>query len=394
MANLSTDMLPQILPGETASSESETEETPIALVKVKQSRKRRRKHRVKTQIRSMRILKNLTPKQVDNFMASYIIYSLDWADENAMQEALGPDCQQRVGECLQDWYGIVNHMCSLGEVEKMYIPPYLQPGASVTLSQVLYEERMAKELNVPSNARLLDLGCGRGRVAAHMASITGAQVTGLNIDPDQIASAMSFNADQKLENRFLQGDFNALPLPFKDEEFDGFYQLQAFSLCKDLPTMCRELYRVLKPGARISMLDWASLPAFNPNDPHHQDLMTRIKPLVGAVGTPTLDSMATALQSAGFTVLESNNASIDGLQGPMIESADNYFRYAKGAILGGVRVGLLPAHFKTLFERFTKDGEALIEADKARLVTTSAHWLAEKPRRMGSVSVAATAVHG
>lgn len=335
--------------------------------------------RVSTAWRSFRVLKNLKPEQVDNFLASYVIYSLDWNDEKLMEEKLGPDYQKKVGAALADYYGVLNHLCALGELEKMYIPPALDLNTNITNNQILYEQSIAKELLLPENATVLELGCGRGRVAAHISRVTGARVTGLNIDGDQINSAKAYNDEQQLSNTFIRMDFNDLPLPFADNSFDGFYQIQAFSLAKDHAKLCAELYRVLKPGARLSLLDWVSLDAYDAGNPDHQKLMARIKPLIGAVGTPTPKSMENALQKAGFRVLESNNPSIDGLQAPLIEKADGYFRAARVAILSGVRIGVLPPHFKTLFNRLTQDGDALVEADRARLITTSYHWLAAKP---------------
>jgi sterol 24-C-methyltransferase len=170
----------------------------------------------------------------------------------------------------------------------MYIPPALDLNKTVLDNQILYEEQVAKELGpLPAKANILDLGCGRGRVAAHISRVTGAQVTGLNIDSDQIASAKAFNQKHNLHNEFVRADFNDLPLPFSDASFDGFYQIQAFSLVKDHFKMCEELFRVLKPGAKLSLLDWASLEAFDHENPHHQDLMTRIKPMVCEVFPPS-----------------------------------------------------------------------------------------------------------
>ena len=40
---------------------------------------------------SFKALYNLTPEQVDAFMASYVIYGLDWANKDEMVEALGPN---------------------------------------------------------------------------------------------------------------------------------------------------------------------------------------------------------------------------------------------------------------------------------------------------------------
>ncbi|KAK5112792.1 hypothetical protein LTR85_011126 [Meristemomyces frigidus] len=351
----------------------------------KRTRRPRKLRRVETALRSFRVLKDLTPAQVDAFLDSYVIYDLDWADEKLMIETLGPDYQHKVGQCLSDYYRVINHLCAIGELEKMYIPPIIDGNSSIIMNQLLYEESIAEELHLPANAKVLDLGCGRGRVAAHMTQVSGAQVTGLNIDADQIASAIAFNKHKKLSNEFIRADFNDLPLPLKDAQYDGFYQIQAFSLCKDIPKLCNELYRVLKPGARLSLLDWASLDAYDPKNPKHQELMRAIKPLIGAVGTPTPKSMVDALESAGFRMVRHNNASIDGLQAPLIERADGYFRTARFALLSLVRVGLLPTHFKTLFNRLTQDCDAFIEADRARLITTSYHWLAEKPTEEASI---------
>lgn len=375
-----------------AQQDSEMYAVPHTLDLSKKSRVNTKLQRLRTVLRSLRVLKGLTPEQVDNFMASYIIYDLDWADEKSMIATLGEDYQSKVAQCLADYYGVLNHLCAIGEVEKMYIPPAMNLDASILENQSLYEESIAKELLLPANAKVLDLGCGRGLVAAHISRMTGAQITGLNIDADQLASADLYNKQLRLANTFIEADFNDLPLPFPDNHFDGFYQIQAFSLAKDHIKLCRELYRVLKPGARVSLLDWARLPAYDSANPHHQELMKRIKPLIGAVGTPTAESLKHALEAAGFRMLESNNASIDGLQAPLIERADSYFCVAKRTVLGLVRLRLLPKHFKTLFNRLTQDCDAFIEADRARLITTTYHWLAIKPHAADSTATSEKAV--
>lgn len=47
---------------------------------------------------------------------------------------------------------------------------------------------------------MLDIGCGRARVATHMASVTGAHVTGINIDEDQMANAKAFLKERNLDD--------------------------------------------------------------------------------------------------------------------------------------------------------------------------------------------------
>lgn len=331
---------------------------------------------------AFRYLANLNQKEVDDFMASYVIYNLDWSNEQQMVETLGPNYQEKVGDCLKSYYGVLNHLCALGDVEKMYIPPFMSRKASVLENQLLYEVSIARDLQLKPGDRVLDLGCGRGRVAAHMSAVSGAHITGLNIDPNQIAQARDFNTKQGFtENKFVEQDFNALPLPFADSSFDAFYQIQAFSLCKDLRQLCAEIFRVLKPGARFSMLDWVSFDAYDSNNPEHQALMRRVKPLIGAVGTPTPKLLEDALSDAGFSVVRSDNASLDGLQAPLIETVDTYFRTMRGVILALVKVRVLPPHFKTLINRLCMDGEAFVEMDYKRLITTSYRIIAQKPER-------------
>lgn len=58
-------------------------------------------------------------------------------------------------------------MLNLG-LNPRYIPPAIDLDENLRMNQILYEESVAKELLLPDNAQVLDLGCGRGRVAAHM----------------------------------------------------------------------------------------------------------------------------------------------------------------------------------------------------------------------------------
>ncbi|KAI2619498.1 S-adenosyl-L-methionine-dependent methyltransferase [Hypomontagnella submonticulosa] len=335
--------------------------------------------RWKTFLKAFKHIHNLTPKEVDDFMASYEIYNLDWANEDEMVKAFGPNYQQRVGDCLRAYYSVLNHLCSLGDVEKMYIPPLMDKKASVLDNQLLYEESIAKDIGFKPGMRVLDLGCGRGRVAAHMTSFSGVQVTGLNIDANQIAQAREWNERCGFDNEFVVHDQNDLPLPFADESFDAFYEIQALSLCKDPSASFKEIYRLLKPGAKFSLLDWVSLPPYNPEDPVHAGLMRRVKPLIGAVGTPTPASFEKALIDAGFTVTRSDNPSIDGLQAPLIDKVDIYFRSVRRVIHGLVRLHALPPHFKVLIDRLCLDGQAFVKMDNMRLITTTYRIIAEKP---------------
>ena len=78
-------------------------------------------------------------------------------------------------------------------------------------------------------------------------------------------------------------------------------------------------------------------------------------------------------------LLKSENASVGGLQAPLIDRVDGYFRTVRQIILGLVKVRLLPAHFKTLINRLCLDGEAFVKMNTTRLITTSYWVVAVKP---------------
>lgn len=199
------------------------------------------------------------------------------------------------------------------------------------------------------------------------------------VDANQIAQAREFNDKCNFNNDFLVHDQNDLPLPLADASFDGFYEIQALSLCKDPSALFKEIYRVLKPGSKFLLIDWVSLPAYDATNPHHVSLMRRVKPLIGAVGTPTPTSFERALRDAGFTVTRSDNPSIDGLQAGLIDKVDVYFRSVRRLIHGLSRLRALPPHFKILFDRLCLDGQAFVEMDSLRLITTTYRIVAEKP---------------
>lgn len=339
-------------------------------------------YKVGTILKSFKTLYTLPQEKIDAFLGSYNIYDHDWSNEEDLIRDMGPDYYKEVSRKLIDYYCVLNHLCALGQVEKMYIPPIMDMSKGIMANQVLFERKMAQDLGLKVGDRFLDIGCGRGRIACHIAEYSGANATGMNIDSDQIASAKRY-AQSKNKSQvwdFKVADMNAIPLPYADSSMDAAYQVQAFSLSKDLPKLFKDIYRILKPGAKMACLDWFRLDNYDPKNPEHADLMRRVKPLVGAIGTPSIAEFVDAMKQAGFEILINENASIGGIQAPLIENADNLFTWLNRLVNGCVKVKILPSHFKMLFDRLTKDGEAFVEADRKGLLTTSHYIVARKPQ--------------
>merc|ERR550525_628809 len=131
---------------------------------------------------------------------------------------------------VQNYYKVLNRLCTLGNVEKMYIPPIMDAKKGVFENQMIFEADFADQLNLGPGKKALEIGCGRGRITHHVASHTGASVVGMNIDPMQIKIANAYANETGLADqlKFVEGNMND-PFPFFDETFDAFYQVQAMT---------------------------------------------------------------------------------------------------------------------------------------------------------------------
>jgi sterol 24-C-methyltransferase len=325
-------------------------------------------YRLKTALGSLIAIYRLPQEQIDAFLRSYQSFDKEVSDENEEKN-------------IANYYAVLNHLCAIGEVEKMYIPAVMDLTKGIYENQILFEKKMSNDLNIKASDRVLDIGCGRGRVAAHLATITKAKVIGFNIDEVQLESAKKFASLSGLAERcqFIKANLNE-PLPFEDASFNSLYQIQVLTYAKNKEKLFAEMFRILKPGGKISFLDWVRLDNYDAKNEHHRDLLKRVKPLIGAIDTPTGDEIKSTLEKVGFKVLLSKDISLGGHQAPLIEKADKFYERVEKIIYQVVKLHLLPKHFKVLFDRFVQDGEAFIEADNLGLFTTSFQTIAEKPK--------------
>lgn len=335
--------------------------------------------RLQTLLRTFKAIYQLSPQQVDGFINAYDAYECDWVSGQAMKGSEKVDYSE-IKKDILNWYSVINKLCTIGVVEKMYIPPTMDPAQSLLNNQMIYEKQVSEWTGIKAGDNVLELGCGRGRITAYMASITGARITGLNIDPTQLESAVKFAEKNGLSQQcqFMKGDFNELPFPFPDNHFDCAYEVQAFSLSRDLEKVFRELHRIIKPGGKLSICaEWVRLPNYDAQNPTHQELMRRSKIQVGAIGTPSPEEYENALRSAGFEVLISKDPSVK-LATPLVNEAGQSFDKYLPLMRFLIKMKLMPKHFILLWDVIGKNTDALREADRLGLVSMGYHLTAQK----------------
>lgn len=301
----------------------------------------------------------------------------------AANEVMGQDkitCRAEE-DMVIDWYNVLNHFCALGNVEKMYIAPVLDAAAGNQENQRLFEEHMSRMLCAGIGKSVLDLGCGKGRIANEVATYSGARVVGLNYDKSQIDNALQFaelRRSSGVELEFLHGTFND-PLPFESHSFDAAYEVGAFCYAIDKVALFTEIFRVLKPGGRFSYCDWCRL-EYNPEDEHHVELLRKVKPLTGMVEMPFPREVEEAFVQSGFEIELSAEACAGGEQfSHVVRDTERSFWLAESVVNAADRLHLAPKNLKRLWDRIREGGQALQEAVELNLFSMTWHIVARKP---------------
>ena len=124
----------------------------------------------------------------------------------------------------------------MGKLEKLFVN---SPGHSQGVAR--HAEKLLRRVPVQPGQTYLDVGCGNGAAPIAIAQTFDLNVTGVDIDPEQIA----------LAQEAAQG--------FADEEYDIVFTNKVTHHIPDWPSALAEMVRVLKVGGYLIYSD-LSLP--------------------------------------------------------------------------------------------------------------------------------------
>jgi len=330
---------------------------------------------LRTRLGALVSLLKLTDAQVNVYMNTYGKLFVDSPENTKADYENGVPMQgykQGSSEELEQLYVIMHLLCTLGSVEKMYMPPTLDPNKSVMENQILLEEKMAKHLDVGPGDKVLELGCGCGAIATSIGEITGSTMYGMNIDKSQIEKSWR-NPALKKEN-FTVGDFN-VPLEYEDNTFDAVYAIQPMTYVSDPDFTLKEVFRVLKPGGKFGFNDVAALDAYDRENQAHRLLIQHTRELTVFGGFWHYKYWEDTFKKAGFDLLESHGQ-------PAVECIKKevalYDKYeAVTSFLAKIR--LLPQRFFKLMRRMHANAESYIKAEEQELISLNWFAVMQKP---------------
>ncbi len=157
-------------------------------------------------------------------------------------------------------------------------------------------QKLLERIDVQGARRYLDVGCGVGATACEIAEKYGWDVTGVDVDPKQIAAAQVREASPR--PRFLVMD--ATNLKFPDAEFDVVAAAMVTHHLHEWERAVGEMIRVLRPGGWLIYTDMIFPDWF-------AAVGRRVIPFVGLPSRKRLESLAAA---AGLTKMYESGAGL------------------------------------------------------------------------------------
>jgi len=111
--------------------------------------------------------------------------------------------------------------------------------------------QMLALINLTPTSRVLDIGCGNGKIAEYISDLTQAAVTGVDYAPTAIAQAVQRTKSKSDRLHFYVSNIEDLDLG--DKLFDVILSIDSIFFGKDLSTTVARLKSLLWPGGQMAI---------------------------------------------------------------------------------------------------------------------------------------------
>lgn len=157
-------------------------------------------------------------------------------------------------------------------------------------------------LKLSNESSVLEIGCGSGSYAVHLAKSIGCRIVGLDINEEGVRNATSVaeKANVEVKARFKRFDVSQ-PLPEKDDTFDAIYSNDVLCHVPHRPQVLANLFRVLKPGGRFLFSDALVIGGLV----SHEEIATRSS--IGMYFFSPPGENERLIKQAGFRLLEASD---------------------------------------------------------------------------------------
>ena len=118
-----------------------------------------------------------------------------------------------------------------------------------------WRKKVVKKVAQNNPKQLLDIATGTGDFAIMLAKLNPEKVIGLDISQGMLNKGIDKIKKRKLEHIIDMVQGNSENMPFKDDTFDAITVGFGVRNFENLDTGLKEIYRVLKPGGVLAILE-------------------------------------------------------------------------------------------------------------------------------------------
>ena len=177
------------------------------------------------------------------------------------------------------------------------------PTTDLETATAALTQRMVDAIDLRPGLAVLDVGCGTGTAACHLAATFGARVVGITTSEVGVEAATARAAAGGLSDRVSFAVRDGMDNRYPDESFDRVWVLESSHLMRDRVALVGECARVLRPGGRLALCDIVlrqPMPFIEVR--RHLGPLTLLRQVFGDARMETLDEYARLARSGGLDV--------------------------------------------------------------------------------------------
>lgn len=297
-------------------------------------------------------------------------------------------------EIVNHYYDLCHELMEYGWGDSLHFAP-IRTGESLEEAVLRHQRLMIKKLGLQDGMQVVDVGCGVGGPMRRVAKEAGVKVFCVNNNAHQLSQAKAKNVEAGLDDlaEYVKCNFMDMSL-LEESSFDAGYAIESTCHAPDKKRAFAEIFRVLKPGARLWGQEMCLTNAFDAASPHHQKLKEELMRGIALKDIALFKEVNSALESVGFEILEAHDrAVIEETSTPWYSpmesrkgSVGNFFRrtpIGRAVVQWTIRlsesVGLFPRHSHRVVQMMDRTAEAYVNGGKEGVFTPLYCFLARKP---------------
>jgi len=123
-------------------------------------------------------------------------------------------------------------------------------------------DRLVELCSITPDSRVLEIGCGVGISACHLAKKVGCSLTSVDLNEPMLTWARKRAQRERLSGLITFRVADAQHLPFGEDTFDAVISESVTAFAADKGRAVSEYLRVLKPGGRVGLTEasWVQSP--------------------------------------------------------------------------------------------------------------------------------------